>query len=192
MTGDAPATSVRLSNPRSIAFTSSGELLVPDNNKVIRKMDPSGFMKVIAGGGSESPSFNHPISAKATYIEPTIIAYARDGSDAIFIGDERHHSGCFFDTTRSNIVAVPSTHLCRAMWMVSSSFELLWMSDIQKSTGICVVHFHKFFHSLLEPIASTTFGSIFLPLLVRSSATFSPHTMGMCPRMITSGRMNER
>ena len=87
MTGDAPATQVKLNNPQSIAFTSSGEMLVADyGKKAIRKMDQSGFMKVIAGSGSKSPSSDHPIPAKSASIQPRVVAYARDG---IVIGDDR-------------------------------------------------------------------------------------------------------
>ena len=86
--GDALATSVRLNSPPSISLTSSGEMLVIDyNGNVVRKMDASGFMKAIAGGGSESPSSTDPIPAKTAAIKPKVVAYARDGSDAIFIGD---------------------------------------------------------------------------------------------------------
>ncbi len=88
VTGDGPATSVQLNKPQSIAFTSSGELLVADYARsVIQKMDQSGFMKVIAGGGSEVPSPTGPIPAKTANISPRSIAYARDGSDTVFIGD---------------------------------------------------------------------------------------------------------
>ncbi len=87
-TGDAPATSVKLSNPISIAFMSSGELLVAGiDGDAIRKMDHSGYLKVIAGGGSKAPSPDNPIPAKTANIAPLVIAYARDGSDDIFIGD---------------------------------------------------------------------------------------------------------
>ncbi len=55
----------------------------------IRKMEESGFMRVIAGGGIESPSSNNPIPAKTAFVQPLVVAYARDGGDAIFIGDNR-------------------------------------------------------------------------------------------------------
>ncbi len=90
-TGDALATSVRLTSPYSIDLTPSGELLVADysgsSSAFIRKMDNSGFMKVIAGGGSGSLSSDNPIPAKTASIKPVVVTYARDGSDAIFIGD---------------------------------------------------------------------------------------------------------
>ncbi len=53
-------------------------------------------MKTIAGGGSETPSSDNPIPAKTASIKPTVIAYARDGSDAIFIGD---NSGFIYKLT---------------------------------------------------------------------------------------------
>ncbi len=98
-TGDAPATSVILNNPPSlIAFILYGELLVADyKGNVVRKMDSSGFTKIIAGSGSETPSSNHPIPAKSASIKPTVIAYAGDRSSDIFIGD---YSGYIFKLTR--------------------------------------------------------------------------------------------
>ena len=95
-TGDPPATSVKLSNPASIAFILYGELLVAEYQKVVRKMDSSGFLRVIAGGGTEVPPPNNPIPAKTASIKTTIIAYARDGSDSIFIGD---YSGFIYQVT---------------------------------------------------------------------------------------------
>ncbi len=78
-------------------------------------MDSSGFMKVIAGGGSESPSSNSPIPAKTASIGPRAIACARDGSDDIFIGDDRgyifkltNHIKCF--GMKANNAAVCSGH----------------------------------------------------------------------------------
>ncbi len=99
-TGDAVATSVKLNNPQSVAFTSSGEMLVADyGKKAIRKMDTSGFMTVIAGSGSKSPSSDNPIPAKSSSIQPRVVAYARDG---IVIGDDRgyvfmvsHRTKCY-------------------------------------------------------------------------------------------------
>ncbi len=87
-TGDAPATQVKLNNPMSIALLSNGELLVADySGGVVRKMDNSGFMRVIAGGGDEWPS-TRPILAKTASMIPTVIAHTGDGSDlAIFVGD---------------------------------------------------------------------------------------------------------
>ncbi len=70
-TGDAPATSVKLSSLENIAFTPSGNLLVAQyssESHLIRKMDHSGFMKVIAGGGDQIPSSNNPIPAKTADI----------------------------------------------------------------------------------------------------------------------------
>ncbi len=131
-TGDAPATSVRLTNPTSMSFMPSGEMLVADyNGNVVRKMDGSGFMRVIAGGGSKAPSSDNPIPAKTTYLSPRTIAYARDGGDAIFIGDNR---GFIFKLTvvrmcygvKSDNSAVCSGHgtcigtdqcLCNSGWM---------------------------------------------------------------------------
>ncbi len=95
--GDALATNVKLSSPSNVAFTSSGELLVAEYGKNVRKIDNSGFVRVIAGGGSESPSYNTPIPAKTASIKPFAVAYARDGSDVIFIGD---HRGFIFKLTR--------------------------------------------------------------------------------------------
>ncbi len=92
--GDAPATDVKLGSPSSISLTPSGEMLVTDYGKnVVRKVDDSGFMRVIAGG-SETPSSTNPLSshaipAKNAFIRPLAVTYARDGSDAIFIGDYR-------------------------------------------------------------------------------------------------------
>ncbi len=90
-TVDALATSTKLSNPNSVAFTPSGEMFVADNDgSVIRKMDNSGFMRVIAGGGSQTPSSTNPIRSKSASIKPSAIIYASDGSDAIFFGDFGH------------------------------------------------------------------------------------------------------
>ncbi len=52
-------------------------------------MDSGGFTKVIAGGSEPIPSFDQSIPAKSASILPLAIAYARDGSDDIFIGDYR-------------------------------------------------------------------------------------------------------
>ncbi len=88
--GDAPATSVKLGSLETMAFTPSGEMLVADSGKkAIQKMDHSGFMKVIAGGGSETPSPDNPIPAKTAFIQPLVVAYARDGSDAFFVSDNK-------------------------------------------------------------------------------------------------------
>ena len=94
ITGDAPATSVKLNNPMSIAFLPSDEMLIADHGgaSVIRKMDNSGFMKIIAGGGSEALSSTDPIPAKNVSTSPLAFAIARDGSDAIFVCD---NSGYF-------------------------------------------------------------------------------------------------
>ena len=92
MTGDGPATSVQLSMPEGIAFTPSGEMFVTESAGLfrgIRKMEKSGFMKIIAGGGSEAPSSNNSIPGKTAFIQPVVVAHARDGSDTIFIGDNR-------------------------------------------------------------------------------------------------------
>ncbi len=83
---------MKLNSPQSIALTPSGTLLVAENpskDQLIRKMDGSGFLKVIAGGGSKAPSPDNPIPAKTASITPFIIAYAGDGSDAIFIGNTK-------------------------------------------------------------------------------------------------------
>ncbi len=96
-TGDALATSVQIVNPEGMVVTPSesvsftGQLLVAEysGRGIVRKMDSSGFMRVIAGGGSETPSPNHPIPAKTANMAPKAVAYARDGSDAIFISDNR-------------------------------------------------------------------------------------------------------
>ncbi len=101
-TGDALATSVKLSSPSSISLTSSGELLVAEYGKsVVRKVDDSGFMRVIAGGGSKAPS-NNPIPVKTAIFKSLVVSYARDGSDAIFIGEDRcyiymlsHQTKCY-------------------------------------------------------------------------------------------------
>ena len=102
---------MKLNKPQSIAFILYGELLVANYGRnVIRKMDNSGFMKVIAGGGSETPSSDNPIPAKTAFIIPMVIAYARDGSDAIFIGDD---SGYIFKLTIKR--------MCYGVWSDNSA-----------------------------------------------------------------------
>ncbi len=119
--GDAGATGVKLSSPSSISLTLSGEMLVADYGKnVVRKVDGSRFMRVIAGGGSETPSStnplsNHAIPAKSAFIRPLAVTYASDGSDAIFIGDYRGYIFKLTSTTKcygvkSDNVAVCSGH----------------------------------------------------------------------------------
>ncbi len=84
--GDAFAGNVRLDSPRNLDFTLSDELLVADYGRnVIRKMDSNGFMRVIAGGGSQLPK--NPRPAKTAGIKPLSVAVAQDGSNDIFIGD---------------------------------------------------------------------------------------------------------
>ncbi len=114
-TGDGPATSLRLGGPMSLDFSSSGELLVADSGfGVIRKMDDSGIMKVVAGGGSTTPPTNTEILAKTASILPTSASYARDGSEDIFMS---HENGKIFKLAplecygvKSNNVAVCSGH----------------------------------------------------------------------------------
>ncbi len=76
---------MKLTNPNCVTVIPSGEMLSSESLS-IRKMDNSGFMKVIGGSGSKSPSSDHPIPAKSASIQPRVVAYARDG---IVIGDDR-------------------------------------------------------------------------------------------------------
>ncbi len=112
-TGDALATSVKLSSPSNVAFTSSGELFVADYaGNVVRKIDNSGFMKVIAGGGSLAPSYNTPVPATTASIKPFAVAYGRDGSDAIFIGDNRGLIFMLSNRTKCHGVESDNTTVC--------------------------------------------------------------------------------
>ncbi len=114
VTGDAVATSVKLRSVLSIAFLPSGEMLVVDygTDCVIRKMDSSGFMKVIAGGDSKLPSSTNPIPAKRASIQPRVIAYARDESDAIFIGDDRGYVFMVSNRTKCYSVWSDNSTVC--------------------------------------------------------------------------------
>ncbi len=76
------ATKVKLTSPMRMDFTPSGELLVSDS--LIRKMDANGFMKILAGGGTSTAD---DIPAKTASITPLSVAYARDGTNDIFVGD---------------------------------------------------------------------------------------------------------
>lgn len=82
-TGDALATAVKLTYPKNIAFAPSGDMLVADyQGERVRVMDESGFMRVVAGGGSLK---TEDISAKETSIMPASLAYTTFG---ILIGDQ--------------------------------------------------------------------------------------------------------
>lgn len=93
--GEDYANSVTLQSPSSIDFTPSGEMLVAEEmgSRKIRKMDHTGFMTTIAGGGM---STNDDIPAKTASIIPLSVVHARDGTDDIFIA---HQMGLIFKLT---------------------------------------------------------------------------------------------
>ena len=80
------ATNARLNNPRAGAYDSRGNLYVHDfNNRRIRKIDTSGIITTVAGGGV---SDGLP-ATDASLNEPVSVVVADDGT--IFISDNGNH-----------------------------------------------------------------------------------------------------
>jgi len=87
---DGPATNAQLNRPSGLTFDTSGNLYIADTgNKRIRKIDTSGIITTIAGGGSAGfPTYGHDGPATdAQLIDPTDVAI--DTSGILYIADQR-------------------------------------------------------------------------------------------------------
>ncbi len=84
--GQTPALSVTISFPRSIAFDSGGNLIVPDGGNYLWRVDPSGLAEIIAGTGQRSNSAPEGVPASGTAIGyPSFVAV--NGEDNVFFID---------------------------------------------------------------------------------------------------------
>ena len=86
LTAPAPALTVSMSFPRSIAFDTHGNLIVPDSNYNLYRVDPSGMAEAIAGTGIEATTAPEGVPAKGTPVG--IISYVVvDRDDNIYFID---------------------------------------------------------------------------------------------------------
>ncbi len=83
--GDAPAKDVELMNVQGLDVAPSGELVLAEYGKGrVRKMSSSGFLEVLAGGGSTTPTSNG-IPPKTASLYPASVAYTRDGRENFIV-----------------------------------------------------------------------------------------------------------
>lgn len=77
-----PATGVSLNGPRGVAVDAAGNVYVADTgNACIRKVDPSGNVSRVAGGGSTTSCTSASVAATALSLSnPSALAVAPDGS----------------------------------------------------------------------------------------------------------------
>lgn len=84
--GKTPALSISISFPRSIAFDSRGNLIVPDDDAYLWRVDPNGLAEIIAGTGKITTSAPEGVPARGTGIgQPSWVA--ADADDNIFFLD---------------------------------------------------------------------------------------------------------
>ncbi len=84
-----PAAEVSIDFPRSIAFDSKGNLIVPDSGYYLWRVTPSGIAEIIAGNGKESPMAADGVLAKGSSAGfPTYVAV--DSQDNILFIDWAH------------------------------------------------------------------------------------------------------
>lgn len=75
----SPAVDVSISFPRSIAFDSRGDLIVPDDGGYLWRIDLNGMAEIIAGTGKIAASAPEGVPAHGTAIgQPTWVAVDRD------------------------------------------------------------------------------------------------------------------
>ena len=90
-TGDGgPATDAQLNRPSGLTLDSAGNLYIADTgNKRIRKIDTTGTISTIAGGGTQGfPSYGHNGPATdAQLVNPTDVAI--DTAGVLYIADQR-------------------------------------------------------------------------------------------------------
>lgn len=91
-----PATAAQLSAPTRIAFDPQGNLYIADTgNHRIRKVDRSGAISTVAGGGTDASIESGP-GTGLKLSSPTGIAVNRSGH--LFISDTLHHRVLLVDT----------------------------------------------------------------------------------------------
>src|SRR5436190_1303425 len=77
--GQTPALDVSITFPRSIAFDSGGNLIVPDDGAYLWRVDPDGIAEIIAGTGQFATSASEGVPARGTAIgQPSFVAVDRD------------------------------------------------------------------------------------------------------------------
>jgi sugar lactone lactonase YvrE len=77
--GQTPALDVSITFPRSIAFDSLGNLVVPDDGAYLWRVDPNGIAEIIAGTGQFGTSAPEGVLARGTAIgQPSFVAVDRD------------------------------------------------------------------------------------------------------------------
>jgi trimeric autotransporter adhesin len=86
-TGDgAPATSATLNGPAGVVTAPDGAILVADTiNQRIRRIDPSGRIRTVAGNGKRGFSGDGGAATGASLQDPTALALGKDGS--LFVAD---------------------------------------------------------------------------------------------------------
>lgn len=81
-----PALNVSINFPRSIAFDSRGNLIVPDDSFYLWRIDPNGVAEIIAGTGQQATSAPEGVPARETAIgQPSYVAV--DPDDNIYFLD---------------------------------------------------------------------------------------------------------
>src|SRR3954447_14602278 len=75
---DGPATSASLSNPRSVAVDGSGNIYIPDNNRIRKVSAETGVITTVAGNGSYGYTGDEGPATSASLNYPSGVAV--DGS----------------------------------------------------------------------------------------------------------------
>jgi sugar lactone lactonase YvrE len=81
-----PATAAQLSNPRSVAVDTAGNLFIVDtDNHRVRKVDPKGIITTVAGNGSGGSSGDGgpAVSAQLTFPQDAMV----DADENLYIAD---------------------------------------------------------------------------------------------------------
>jgi hypothetical protein len=86
------ATDASLFYPQSVAVDGKGNIFIADTrNHRVRKVEPSGVIKTVAGNGREGFSGDGGRATDASLHGPTGVAVAVDGRGSIFIADSYNH-----------------------------------------------------------------------------------------------------